>query len=125
MNCVSSTSAEPHSLLAGSVDSLRGLAQSYRERIVRARRLVGTGGLEPPTSCMSSRRSNQLSYAPRNGDYSRSNLSNLLAFDLLAFERCFDCLVQHGVAHGRNFVEFDVGLFDDDVGREALFVDGF
>ena len=26
--------------------------------------LVGTGGLEPPTSCMSSRRSNQLSYAP-------------------------------------------------------------
>ena len=28
------------------------------------RRLVGTGGLEPPTSCMSSRRSNQLSYMP-------------------------------------------------------------
>jgi hypothetical protein len=27
--------------------------------------LVGTGGLEPPTSCMSSRRSNQLSYMPR------------------------------------------------------------
>ena len=26
--------------------------------------MVGTGGLEPPTSCMSSRRSNQLSYAP-------------------------------------------------------------
>ena len=26
--------------------------------------LVGTGGLEPPTSCMSSRRSDQLSYAP-------------------------------------------------------------
>ncbi len=31
--------------------------------------LVGTGGLEPPTSCMSSRRSNQLSYAPRNAKY--------------------------------------------------------
>ncbi len=26
--------------------------------------MVGTGGLEPPTSCVSGRRSNQLSYAP-------------------------------------------------------------
>ena len=26
--------------------------------------MVGTGGLEPPTSCMSSKHSNQLSYAP-------------------------------------------------------------
>ena len=34
-----------------------------RVTIVRAK-LVGTGGLEPPTSCVSSRRSNQLSYAP-------------------------------------------------------------
>src|SRR5262249_41480808 len=31
--------------------------------------VVGTGGLEPPTSCMSSRRSNQLSYAPKPGIY--------------------------------------------------------
>src|SRR6185503_14925711 len=30
----------------------------------RERRLVGTGRLELPTSCVSSRRSNQLSYAP-------------------------------------------------------------
>jgi hypothetical protein len=30
----------------------------------RERRLVGTSGLEPLTSCVSSRRSNQLSYAP-------------------------------------------------------------
>src|SRR6478736_10039700 len=27
-------------------------------------KVVGTGGLEPPTSCVSGRRSNQLSYAP-------------------------------------------------------------
>ena len=26
--------------------------------------MVGTGGFEPPTSCVSSKRSNQLSYAP-------------------------------------------------------------
>ena len=33
------------------------------DRAAGAWKLVGTGGLEPPTSCMSSRRSNQLSYA--------------------------------------------------------------
>ena len=38
-------------------------ASSKRERSSTSR-LVGTGGLEPPTSCMSSRRSNQLSYVP-------------------------------------------------------------
>ena len=27
--------------------------------------MVGTGGLEPPTSCVSGRRSNHLSYAPK------------------------------------------------------------
>ena len=49
--------------------------------------LVGTGGLEPPTSCMSSRRSNQLSYAPpgrqvaslppRRGRGERSSIAEL------------------------------------------------
>ena len=29
--------------------------------------MVGTNGLEPSTSCMSSKRSNQLSYAPEGG----------------------------------------------------------
>ena len=41
--------------------------------------VVGTGGLEPPTSCVSSRRSNQLSYAPKtgkDGPYRRRQYSN-------------------------------------------------
>src|SRR5688500_17240885 len=69
-------------MLAASVVSLRGLP-AFADRSLRSllrpasradgaldtattgpRRLVGTGGLEPPTSCMSSRRSNQLSYMP-------------------------------------------------------------
>ena len=41
-------------LAAGNVNGLKKVRGS----------MVGTGGLEPPTSCMSSRRSNQLSYAP-------------------------------------------------------------
>src|SRR5688572_893582 len=47
-------------------DSLRGLpSRSSRfGSASRERRLVGAGGLEPLTSSVSGRRSNQLSYAP-------------------------------------------------------------
>ena len=42
--------------------------------------MVGTGGLEPPTSCVSSKRSNQLSYAPIvNKLFSKSIFESLTA----------------------------------------------
>src|SRR5262249_56450426 len=39
------------------------------EAAKRPSRMVGTSGLEPLTSCVSSRRSNQLSYAPKSSKH--------------------------------------------------------
>src|SRR5688572_12913311 len=57
--------ASPPSRFALRWTSRRGLpAVAHAPAGKRERRLVGTGRLELPTSCVSSRRSNQLSYAP-------------------------------------------------------------
>jgi hypothetical protein len=66
----SSRSPSPHSALKTRANALNGLRRSSlrRGRLAwpkrRARRLVGLGRLELPTSRLSSARSNQLSYKP-------------------------------------------------------------
>ena len=59
--------------------ALSQLSYGPREMIVRYRKasMVGLGGLEPPTSRLSSARSNQLSYKPKQQETDqRSNPQN-------------------------------------------------
>src|SRR5262245_42235614 len=91
--------------------------------------MVGTGGLEPPTSCMSSRRSNQLSYMPvralraanalpRTAKYNKEARRGRLETAL----QLLDGLVQAGIAGRGGIAEGHERGLDEGFRPQALAV---